>query len=261
MLNNIYTPLSGSLAQEKYLDIIANNLANINTVGFKEEDVSFKLLEPEPQNYVEPLPDDNFSVSFDELMPLKGNDMGYVGVSGVSRNDSQGSPVETKNPLDLMLEGDGYFSIHTSEGLRLTRNGSFTVNADGALVDKFGNPVLGERGDIFLSGAKVEINSHGEVYQNDELIDRLVINTVKEKKFLEKVGDNNFLYNGPEDEVYRIDLPTTRQGFLEASNVNAIKNLTKMILTHRSYEAYQKAIKNYDSMMEKSHNTLAVLRG
>ncbi len=261
MLNNIFTPLSGSLAQEKYLDIIANNLANINTVGFKEEEVGFKLLDPEPQTYVEPLPEDNYSISLDEVMPLKGNDMGYVGVSGVSRNDGQGSPIETRNPMDLMIDGEGYFSIHTANGTRFTRNGSFSVNADGALVDKFGNPVLGEGGNIFLSSSKVTINNHGEVYQNDELVDRILIHTVKEKQFLEKLGENYFLYNGPEDEISRIELPQVQQGFLESSNVNAVKNLTKMILAHRSFEAYQKAIKNYDSMMEKSHNTLASSRG
>lgn len=260
MLNSIYTPLSGGLAQEKVLEIIANNLANLNTVGFKEEQVTFKLLEPEAEiNYTEPLPPANFELNFEDLH-LRGNEMNYVGVSGVSRNDLQGSPLDTKNPLDLMIEGEGYFQISTPEGERYTRNGSFSLSPEGALVDKNGNPVMGTKGSIFLGSGKVEINARGEVYQNAQLVDRISLHTFEDKKQLEKIGLNYYSYSGPETGETKLQNPSIKQGFLEGSNVNAIKNLTGMIMAHRSYEAYQKAIKNFDSMMEKSNNTLAEVR-
>ena len=262
MLKNIYTPLSGSLAQERVMEIIANNLANASTNGFKEESVTFKLLPPEPyKNYKNPLPPANYKIPFEDVLPIKGNDMAYVGVSGVSRNDSQGPVVMTKNPLDLMIEGDGYLSVMTREGLRYTRNGSLSMNGQGALTDKAGNPVIGEKGDIFLrSGQPVQINRLGEIYQGDELIDRLVIYSFKDPSRLEQVGFNNYFYNGHIEERQVEAFPTITQGALEGSNVNAMKNLTQMIVAHRSFEAYQQAIKNFDSMMERASNTIGEVR-
>ena len=262
MLKSIYTPLSGALAQERVLDIIANNLANVNTVGFKSEKVSFKLLEPEPEkNYKNPLPPANYKIPFEDLMPLRGNEVAYVGVSGVSRDLSQGASIQTKNPLDLMLDGEGFLTVNTKEGIRFSRNGSLNINNDGALVDKNGFTVLGEKGSIFLNNGHVEINNRGEIYQNGEFIDKLLVHNFKDLNQLEKVGLNHYLHTGLEENQMRMTNPTIKQGYLEASNVNAIKNLTDMIMAHRSFEAYQQAIKNYDSMMEKSNTSLGELRG
>jgi flagellar basal-body rod protein FlgG len=261
MLSNIYTPLSGALAQEKVLDIIANNLANVNTVGFKGESVTFKVLEPEPEkSYTTPLPPANFKVSLDDMMPFRGNDIDYVGVSGVSRDDSQGPAIKTENRLDLMIEGKGYFAVNTPDGTRYTRDGSFTLNQEGAIVDKLGNPVMGTKGSIYIHGTDFQVNHLGEVYQKGELIDQLAVTTFDDDSSLEMTGNNQFFYGGPEEGAKAIGLPSVRQGYLEGSNVNAIKNLTAMILAHRSYESYQKTIKNFDSMMEKSANTIGEVR-
>lgn len=261
MQKSIYTPLSGALAQEKVLDILANNLANTQTVGFKSEQVSFKLLEPEPRrNYKNPLPPANYKVPFEELLPLRGNEVSYVGVSGVSRDMTQGSAMRTQNSLDLMLESEGFFKINTKDGVRFSRAGDLSISPEGALVNKNGEPVLGERGSIFLAQGDVEVNPRGEIYQNGHLIDRLDIAKFADVNHLEKVGMNQYLHNGPLENMSQVDFPKVKQGYLESSNVNAIKNLTQMILAHRSYEAYQQAIKNYDSMMEKSNNKLGTLR-
>ncbi|MEZ4741288.1 MAG: flagellar hook-basal body protein [Bdellovibrionota bacterium] len=261
MIKSIYTPLSGALAQEKVLDIIANNLANVNTVGYKGESVTFKVLESEPdKNYNTPLPPANYKIDLEQLSPLVGNEVNYVGISNVVRDLSQGPAIETKNPLDLMIEGDGYFSVHTRDGIRYTRDGSFSLSVDGALVDRFGNPVLGEKGNIFVRGNDFEINSLGEVYQNGELVDRISLYKFEDDSTLEKVGNNHLFYGGDPEKIKKIDYATLRQGYLEGSNVNAIKNLTAMILAHRSYESYQKTIKNFDSMMDKSSNSIGAVR-
>jgi flagellar basal-body rod protein FlgG len=261
MLSSIYTPLSGAIAQEHALEIIANNLANANTIGFKAEQVSFKLLEPEPeQHYKDPLPPANFQLNFDDLMPLRGNEISYVGVSGVSRDLTQGSAINTGNPLDVMIKGEGFFQVNTKEGLRYSRNGSFSLNQDGALVDKNGSPIMGEKGDIYLHGKNLQINTAGEIYQDNEYVDRLALTTFEDKHQLEKVGGNYLFYHGPPQGAVGVKNQCLEQGYLEASNVNAVKNLTDMILAHRSYEAYQKAIKNYDSMMEKSSSSIGELR-
>lgn len=258
MLKNVYTPLSGALAQERVFEILANNLANANTVGFKEENVTFKLLTPEVDAHRSPpMPVANYTSSWQDLYPTHGNEMKYVGVSGVSRNDAMGSAIVTKNPLDVMIESQGYLAVNTTDGLRYTRNGSLAVNPDGILVDKFGSPVSGSNGSIVLGNSKVMINSHGEIYQEGEYIDRLLVFTIEDPRHLEKVGNNYYHYNGPEEMRVEANSPQIQQGVLESSNVNTIKNLTNLILAHRSYEAYQKSIKSYDNIMEKANSSLA----
>ena len=257
MLNNIYTSLSGAVAQEQAMDIIANNLANLNTVGFKGESVTFTLLNAEPQiDADQPLPPANYKISMNDLFPLRGNEISYVGISGIHKDLSQGSPIETKNPFDLMIEGDGFFSVNTPEGVRYTRNGAFSLNAEGALIDQMGNTILGEKGTIFLKDQKVEINRLGEIYQGETLLDRIQIIKFENSEQLQNVGKNYLFFDGDSNGISRIDMPTLKQGYLESSNVNAIKNLTQLILAHRSYEAYHKAIKNMDGMMDKSSNVI-----
>ena len=261
MLKSIYTPLSGAVAQERVLEMLANNLANVNTAGYKGESVTFELLEPEPyKHYKNPLPPANYKIALDDILPLRGNDMEYVGVSRIFRDDTQGSVIMTSNPLDLMIEGEGYFAVQTKEGIRLTRNGSFSLNEDGALVDKSGHPVHGEKGTVYLRGTNFRVNHLGEVYLGEKMVDRLKIYRVEKKDSLEKVGSNNFYYGGPPEELKALEHPVVRQGQLEASNVNAIRNITDLILAHRTYEAYQKSIQNYDSMMDKSSNSIGVVR-
>ncbi len=168
--------------------------------------------------------------------------------------------MQTKNPLDLMIEGEGYFSVQTPDGVRYTRNGSLALSSDGVLVTKEGHPVLGERGDIFLRSGAFQVNNLGEVYQDGEMIDRLSLYTFDDDSALERVGENYLFFGGEPSSAKRVALPGVSQGFLEGSNVNAIKNLTDMILAHRSYEAYQKAVSNYDQMMEKTSNSIGEVR-
>lgn len=261
MLKNIYTPVSGALSQERVLEIISNNLANVNTVGFKGDQVAFELLEPEPdRNYKSPIPPANYKVSMDQVMPFKGNEMAYVGIADVSRDRSQGPAISTRNSTDLMIEGEGLFQVSTTEGMRYTRAGNLNISPDGALVTTAGHPIMGEKGPIHVRSNQFDINANGEVYQDGQLLDRIQLFKPQQESQLERVGSNYFINNGPEEAMERVGTPRMTQGFLEGSNVNAIKSLTAMIVAHRSYEAYQKAISNYDHMMEKSSNVLGEVR-
>jgi len=261
MLKSIYTPMSGAIAQERVLEVIANNLANLNTHGFKGDKVSFELLEPEPnKHYANPLPPANYKIDFHDLMPLVGNEIDYVGVAEITRDKTQGPVVATNNMTDVMLEDAGFFTVNTDSGKRLTRNGAFNVSPDGVLVTKSGDPVLGARGNIHLMAGEFSINHRGEIYQNGEMVDQLLIQNVGNEKALERVGHNYYFFGGAPEELTVIDNPRILQGHLEGSNVNAIQNLTAMILAHRSVEAYQKAISNYDLIMEKTANRLGEVR-
>jgi len=261
MVKNIYSPLSGALAQERVLEIISNNMANMNTTAFKEDRVTFSLLEAEPEKaYQPPFPQANFKQNIEDVYPLHGNEMAYVGIADVTRDVSQGPVIQTGNPTDVMIKGQGMFAVQTPEGIRYTRDGSLTLNTDGVLVTKSGNPVLGERGNVFVRGESFEINHRGEVYQDNQLVDRLLIYRFDDDKALERVGLNQFHYGGEAAGRTRVEHPAVLQGSLEGSNVNPIRNLTSMIMAHRSYEAYQKALQNFDKMMDKSSNTIGDLR-
>ena len=261
MLKAIYSPMSGALAQEKVLEIISNNLANANTVGFKGDNVTFKLLNPEPEkNYKSPLPPANYKVDLQQVAPLHGNDIAYVGVAGINRDESQGPVMQTGNPTDLMIEGEGMFAVQTPEGLRYTRSGQLSVSPDGVLMTPSGHPVIGEKGAVTIKTGKFEVNRLGEVYQNDQLVDRIPVYKFEDASQLERAGMNLWFYGGPETGRLVNSDASISQGSLEGSNVNAMKNLTAMIIAHRSYEAYQKAISNYDKMMDISNNQLGAVR-
>lgn len=261
MLKNIYTPVAGAIAHERAMEALSNNLANINTVGFKGDNVTFTLLEPEPfKSYPSPLPPANFKVDLNEVGPLRGNEMAYVGVAAMERDFSQGPAMITHNKFDMMIEGQGFFQVHTNEGERFMRAGDLTLSQDGALVTKFGDPVLGEKGVIYLRSMQFEVNEQGEIFQDGQLVDRLALYEFKDPNSLDRVGQNYYLYNGPPEDMQVSSESRVRQGFLEGSNVNSIKNLTSLIMAHRSFEAYQKAVSNYDQIMEKSSNSIGDVR-
>lgn len=260
MEKSIYTPLSGAIAQERVLETIANNMANVNTVGFKGDRVTFTLLQAEPdKRYAEPLPPADFKVGMEQLRHIKGNDILHVGVADVRLDRTQGPAMQTQNPMDLMIEGEGMLGVMTPDGMRYTRNGHLSVSRDGILVSEEGHPVLGEKGDIVVRAGQFQINDSGEVWQDKRLVDRIQLWKF-DQPGLEREGQNLFIYGGKPEGRTLVDGPQVRQGFLEGSNVNPIKNLTDMIVAHRSYEAYQKAVSNYDSMMQKSSNVIGEVR-
>lgn len=262
MLKSIYTPLSGAIAQERALEIIANNLANANTNAYKAEKVTFRKLVAEPfKNYAEPLPPANYKVNLEDVSPLKGNEIAYVGIDQVYKDMTKGGEQVTGNPLDIMLDGEGFLTVNTPQGERLTRDGALTINSNGILTTRGGDPILGERGNIVVNSHSFEITVNGEVFENDRYVDKLLVRNVADPSQLEKVGGNLYFYGGPEEGVSDIKFPQVIQGSLERSNVNVVESLANMILAHRSYEAYAKALKNYDSMMEKSSNTIGDIRG
>lgn len=260
-MKGIYTPLSGALAQDRVLQVLANNMANVSTNGFKGEDVAFSVIDSEPfQNYQSPVPPANYKLDFEKLSRLHGNEMSYVAVAEVRKDLTQGPPISTHNPSDLMIQGSGYFTLLTTDGERFTRDGSFSRLPSGALTSSDGSPVMGENGAIFIGPEEFSVNASGEIYQNDVLVDRIKIVSFDNPQSLEKVGGNKLFYNGDQTEIREEKGSVVHQGMLEGSNVNPMKNMTDLIVAHRSFEAYQKAMQNYDSMMEKSSNQIGLVQ-
>lgn len=262
MLKNIYAPLSGGVGQERVMEIIANNLANTNTVGYKEEQITFQSMDSNPWNsYSSVLPPAPFKMDMKELYPLRGNEMAYVAVSDVRTSLVQGGLQKTGNPLDLAIQGNGMFVVNTPFGERYTRDGSFSLTPDGVLVTKNGALVQGENGAIAgLKEGDVQILPSGEVFLGDRFVDKIKTVAFNDTKSVQKLGDNLFVHDGPPDNIIAPTGEVT-QGYLESSNVNPMRNLTNMIVAHRSYEALQKAVKTHDETLQLSSSKVGNVDG
>jgi len=179
--------------------------------------------------------------------------------SEVVINFEQGQLQQTDNSFDLALGDKGFFCIETPQGERYTRNGEFTKDAEGYLVTKEGYKVLGESGYIKLDGSSMTVSEKGEVYSDAQLADKLKLVDFNNYKNLRKEGDGLVrIEEGMEAEPL-ITAVTVRQGFLEGSNVNSVKEMVEMITMMRTYEANQKMIKINDELLGRAVNDIARL--
>ncbi|HOJ29364.1 MAG TPA: flagellar basal-body rod protein FlgF [Spirochaetota bacterium] len=277
MVRGLYTGASGMIAQEARLDAIANNLANVDKTAYKKDLTLFKAF---PDMIIRRLNDDGLGItpagSYD-TMPFVGKLGTGVEVNEVYTIYDQGSLMRTENPFDMALDGKGFFTVMTERGERYTRNGAFTLNQDGILVTHNGLPVLGQNGIIKLQKNNFMINERGEILVNAALsleptdlvgmtqnnweqpvvIDKLKIVDFENIRELKKEGESLYReteYSGPAlpAEEYKVV-----QGFLEKSNVNAVREMVDMIEVQRSYEANQKAMLTHDQELGRLINEVA----
>ncbi len=277
MVRGLYTGASGMIAQEARLDAIANNLANVDKAAYKKDLTLFKAF---PDMIIRRLNDDGLGItpagSYD-TMPFVGKLGTGVEVNEVYTIYEQGSLMRTENPFDIAMEGNGFFTVMTERGERYTRNGAFTLNKDGILVTHNGLPVMGQNGIIKLQKNNFMINERGEILVNSALslnpddmigitqnnweqpvvIDKLKIVDFENIRDLKKEGESLYHeteYSGPAlpAEEYKVI-----QGFLEKSNVNAVREMVDMIEVQRSYEANQKAMLTHDQELGRLINEVA----
>ncbi len=215
---------------QKRMEIIANNLANIDTVGYKRDITFTKVL----------------------------RDNQHVTIKKKTEFD-QGDLVNTDNPLDVAINGDAFFVVTDGENTYFTKNGKFHLATDGYLVDSDGMKVLGKGGEIFISNdifkkeKEIKINQRGEITLGKEAIDQLFIAKVGNKDSLIKVGGSKFkLQNGFYDAADENEY-TVMQGYLEESNVNPIMEMENMITMSKNFESIQKVIQNYDEVLGKAN--------
>ena len=233
MSNAVYAALSRQTALDRELSMIANNVANANTTGFRREEPIFT-------EYVRRLLD---SPSISETR---------IGASAFG--EEQGEFVETKSPLDVAIEGPGWFQVETPRGERLTRAGTFLRNPDGALTTPAGNPVSGEGGPIRLpaEASRIVIAEDGTVSADGAPIGRIALFTA-DPTTLVREGDTLFRSTG---EVTALDNPKVRQGFLEGSNVNAVFEIAHLIEVQRAFEMSQQLVVKEDDRIKRAIETL-----
>ena len=218
----IYKLIDGSLVHQLRFETISNNLANINTKAFKKD-----------------------ILSFNKTLIMK----------NISAVDFTEGPIGyTGNKLDVALETPGFFKVQTSQGIRYTRDGAFTLDADGVLINQNGDSVLGQNGPIRINGNGVSINHNGQVVVDNEPVDKILVLDFEQRQFLRKEGNSYYTYLGKEDDIFHADHVSVQQGYIEGSNVNPTEEMIKMIETFRAYESAQKAIQCIDEMNGKIIN-------
>jgi flagellar basal-body rod protein FlgG len=237
MDQGIYTAASGAIAMEARLDMIANNLANLNTAGYKKDRINYQ----------------DFSKLLDasSLYPGQFRSIPVDVVTKATTIDlSQGPCRETGNPLDVAIAGKGFFVVNTSNGPRYTKDGSFHISPEGVLVNAQGLSVQGEGGDIALGSGHVGIDRTGNISMNDTSIDKLQLVDIPADKLIRQGNGLFAVKEGTAPEaVESVDLI---QGFLESANVEPVKEMVLMIETQRAYDAYQRVIRSLNDAYAKS---------
>lgn len=266
----IYTAVSGAVAHSAQMDTISNNIANANTPGFKKDKQIFKEYLTSYEKQPEVIESPKIPASIDSFYPVNGGDKSYVDVSGTSTSFEQGGLKLTGNPLDLGIEGDAFFEVMTPAGVRYTRNGHFTLNADSFVVNKQGYPLLlsGGQGEnpqdrmIMVEDQKnFTITSSGDVFVSGVNQGRLSLLTATEKDALHKQGGSLYtLRENFQNQMVEATNFKVHQGTFEQSNVNVVQEMTNMINATRVFESTQKAIQAYDSMNQKLTSEVPRLR-
>jgi len=228
MENSLLIGLSRQMVLERQMDVVANNVANVNTNGYKADNTLF-------QEYLKTgAHEDNFIG--------KDRSVSYVQDSGTYRDFSQGAVQSTNNPLDLAIDGSAFLVVQTAGGERYTRDGGLQLNNLGQLVTVGGNPVLGNSGPIVFQPTDHDINisPDGTITvlegngRTDSIRGKLRLVSFTDAQKLLKEGSN--LYAAGEGGTAQPDIKSSvRQGFIEKSNVNSVAEMSRMIEVTRAY--------------------------
>lgn len=254
MIRGWYTGASGMNAQQNRLDAISNNLANVDTAGYKR-DITVSKSFPElliRRTNLDGVYETPFGSA--EAAPV----IGKLGL-GIETNENytdfaQGSFRQTDQNTDVAFDGKGFFAVQTPLGERYTRDGNFIIGKEGILETKDGYPVLGEKGFIRVENDRFTVNEDGIIssQEDSEVIDRFKVVRFDNERYLKKMGNNLYSSNeisGLAHIAEGSERPKFLQGYMETSNVNVVNEMVQMIEVNRAYEANQKTITSEDSMM------------
>ncbi|MDU9702510.1 flagellar basal-body rod protein FlgG [Helicobacter pylori] len=255
MLRSLYSATSGMLAQQTHIDTTSNNIANVNTAGFKKSRADFNDLFYQAMQYA------GTNTSNTTLSP-DGMEVGLgVRPSAITKMFSQGSPKETENNLDVAITGKGFFQVQLPDGTTAyTRSGNFKLDEQGNLVTSEGYLLIPQ---ITLpeDTTQVNIGVDGTVsvtqglQTTSNVIGQITLANFVNPAGLHSVGDNLFsITNASGDAIVgnpdSQGLGKLRQGFLELSNVRLVEEMTDLITAQRAYEANSKSIQTADAMLQ-----------
>lgn len=260
MQNSMYTALFGALANEHRMNSIANNLANVNTTGYKRDILSFQdtfAMYAHDQTM-----EAQVHLRSEKLFP-EPQHLARVRLAQSLTDLDQGSVKGTGAPFDVAISGKGFFKVRTELGDYYTRNGHFRLTAEGRLITEQGFPVLGDGGEITVpDGVKnFTIAESGEIFGDGVLLGQLGLVDVDDPKKLEKLGGN--MYRARTGvEVAEIEAEGyLAQGFLEISNVNPVYEMVNMIEAQRQFEAYAKVMQTTETIDKETSTKVGRGRG
>ena len=232
MDNPAFALLSRQVGLESLMRVTANNIANVSTTGFKREGGVF--------------------AEWIDRLAVDGGALSQTRAHIRTTDYSQGALRVTGGDLDVAIEGEGYFAIATPDGPRLTRNGAFTRAGDGALTTAGGARVLDAGGAAIALGqaaGPISIAADGVISIDGNPVAQLGVSTVADRNLLIRGADGQFAFDG---ELTPVDGATVIQGHLEQSNVDPVRELTRMIDIQRNYEAAQNLLRAEDERLKQA---------
>jgi flagellar basal-body rod protein FlgF len=239
MNSGFYSAFTGLASRMDALDLMANNLANVNTVGFKSQHEFYRALAA----WLQP----STSSAINDVV-------NNFGVLGGARLDLSPSTIEpTGNPTDLALEGSGFFTVQARNGLRYTRAGNFSLDSQRQLVTAQGDPVLGERGPIQIPSGQFTVSSDGTISVDGALVAKLKISDFPAGSSLVPEGSTYFV--APQNAVQSAPNPSLRQGSLEASNSDPIRAAVALIGLQRTAQLMEKALSIFHNEFNRTAAT------
>jgi len=241
VVRGFYTLGSGMLTQNRVLDTISNNIANINTPGFKKEKVT--------------------SSTFGEMVVsrLDSKRTPLSGVSMISSADasytifSEGQMKETGRPLDFAIKGQGFFAVQTDNGIFYTRNGSFNIDQEGYLTLAGKGRVMGQNGPVYLGTDSVESDGSGNLSVGGDYIDSLAVYDFDDYLGISAAGEG--LFEG--QNAFLLDNPEIAWETVEGSNIDASEQMSDAILAQRSLQSCSQVLKMYDQVLDKATSEIA----
>ena len=271
MWRGLYTAAAGMIQETQRTDVISNNLANVNTNGFKRDVAVSEEFEPMLIRRI------NDKDMRNDVTSFKGFSIGgqppIVGTLGlgseiaeVATDRSQGTFETTGNPYDVAIAGNGYLEVQTPQGVRYTRDGAMIRSATGQLQNMRGQAILGTNGQPIMIPANatdVVINENGQILARvpgqdaHQQLGQLALVDFADRRALLKQGDN--LYYPQQGAQPQPATGTIEQGVLERSNSNVVEEMVQLINNYRIYEAGSKAVTTQDGMLDKSVNDVGRL--
>lgn len=238
----LYVSLSSQIALERRLNTLADNLANVNTVGFRAT-----------------------GMKFNDLVSGTGeNALSFVSKGQTYLNTQSGGIRQTGNPLDFAIQGDAWFAIQTPAGQVLTRDGRFALNEVGELLTLEGHPVLDAGGapiQLDPRGGTPEAGADGMLFQNGNQIGAVGLFSFAPHENFERYGNSGILPRGPVEPVVDRNDIGVKQGFLEDSNVNPVVSMTQLIMVQRAFENAAAMNRQTEMSMSEAIKTLGSRNG
>lgn len=256
MLKGLYTAYTGMLHEQNRMDVLTNNLANADTIGFKKEGATAQSFDAV---LVDKIRDDSEPAGLAKRIGVANPG---VKIGEGYTDFSQGAFQVTDNAYDFALGGKGFFTIEYTDKAGntqtlYTRDGNFSVNTDGFLVTQDGDYVLNDKdGYIKLDpNHEMVVDKDGSIYQNDALVAKIKLTDFEDYNYIEHFGENYYMTVDGATAIDATDCQVS-QGYLETSNVSIVSEMVEMISVSRQYEANQKIIQTIDSSLDIAVNQL-----